>query len=97
MSREKVMASLSLKEIRRTETGYRFSYEVDYEVELMPSYFARSSQEDIPPSVTGELTAKVAFSHGNRRYPPGSWEIERDAKKEIRELLPNLIKQITPE
>ena len=92
---EKKVQPLRLKQIRPAPTRYRFSYDVDYEVKLMPGHFARSSQEDIPPSVTGQLTVRVNFSHGKMQRHPRIEKIEETAKKEIRELLPNLIKQIT--
>ena len=92
---KKEMTILQLKQIRPKETGYRFSYDVDYEVKLMSGHFAQSSQEDIPPSVTGQLTVRVNFSHGKMQRHPRIEKIEETAKKEIRELLPNLIKQIT--
>ena len=82
---EKKMASLLLKQIRPTS---RSSYEVDYEIEVPPG----SSR------ITGELIVRVQFHHhGGRKYYFSIEEIKEAAQKEIRELLPNLIKQLTPE
>ena len=85
---EKKAKSLRLEQIRPKGS---FSYEVDYKVELLRGY------SHAPTVITGKLTVRVGFRLGKRRRHVRIEDIEREAKKEIRELLPNLIEQLPPE
>ena len=76
MSQERnVPPFLRLKEIRLPEPE-KFLYEVDFEMLALEGGV-----------IPGKFIAKVRFDHGGRFRHPRIEEIEKTAKKQIRELL----------
>ena len=86
MGKEEI--SLQLKQIRPTQMdpGQGFLYDVDYEIELMPTFPTNTSA-----SITGTLTVKVDFRHGNQQRNATIEDIEGKSKRAIRERFSELV------
>lgn len=85
--------SIQLKQIRPTRMDPEtcFSYDVDYEIELEAVLPAKTSA-----NITGMLTVRVAFQHGNQQKHRSIEDIDSKSRQAIRERFSELVEHLKP-